>query len=43
MIVNLERSIVLGDSLDGHIVLGHIDGKGEILHIKKKEIHEYLK
>ncbi|MEK9181872.1 MAG: riboflavin synthase [Patescibacteria group bacterium] len=35
-IVNLERSIVLGDSLDGHIVLGHIDGKGEILHIKKE-------
>jgi riboflavin synthase len=26
--VNLERSLRLGDSLDGHLVSGHIDGTG---------------
>ena len=35
-IVNIERSMRLTDRLDGHIVLGHIDGRGEILHIKKE-------
>ncbi len=34
--VNLEQSMRLRDRLDGHIVLGHIDGKGEILSIKKE-------
>jgi len=34
--VNLERSMCLGDRLSGHIVLGHIDGKGKILSIKKE-------
>ena len=34
--VNIERSMVFSDSLDGHIVLGHIDGKGKILNIKKE-------
>ncbi len=34
--VNIERSMRLGDRLDGHIVLGHIDGTGEILDIKKE-------
>jgi riboflavin synthase len=28
--VNLERSMRLGDSLDGHLVTGHIDGVGEV-------------
>ncbi len=31
---NIEQSMRLGDRLDGHIVLGHIDGKGKILSIK---------
>lgn len=34
--VNIERSMRLSDRLDGHIVLGHIDGKGEVLDIKKE-------
>ena len=29
--VNLERALKLGDRLDGHMVLGHIDGVGRIL------------
>lgn len=28
--VNLEHAMRLGDSLDGHMVLGHVDGVGEI-------------
>ena len=34
--VNLERSLRLGDRLDGHMVLGHVDGAGEI--IKDREV-----
>jgi len=29
--VNLERALKIGDRFDGHIVLGHIDGVGEVL------------
>ncbi|MFY9470122.1 MAG: riboflavin synthase [Solirubrobacterales bacterium] len=29
--VNLELPLAIGDRLDGHIVLGHVDGVGEIL------------
>lgn len=29
--VNLERSLKMGDRLSGHIVLGHIDGMGRIV------------
>ena len=28
--VNIERSLALGDRLGGHLVLGHVDGVGEI-------------
>lgn len=28
--VNLEGAMRLGDTLDGHVVLGHVDGVGEI-------------
>ena len=35
-IVNLEQSMILTDRLDGHIVLGHIDTKGEIMKITKE-------
>lgn len=28
--VNLEHAMRLGDRLDGHIVLGHVDGVGEV-------------
>jgi len=29
--VNLERALALGDRLGGHLVLGHVDGVGEVL------------
>jgi riboflavin synthase len=29
--VNLERPLALGDRLGGHLVLGHVDGVGEIV------------
>ena len=34
--VNLERSLKLGDSLGGHIVFGHVDGKGKIVRREKR-------
>jgi len=52
--VNLERSMRINDRLEGHIVLGHVDGVGKIEDIKKipsetkmwinvsKEISKYL-
>lgn len=33
--VNLERSLRVGDLMDGHIVQGHVDTTGEIMGIKK--------
>ncbi len=33
--LNLERSLKMGDSLDGHIVSGHIDGVATIQNIEK--------
>ncbi|HUT07052.1 MAG TPA: riboflavin synthase [Nitrosopumilaceae archaeon] len=35
-IVNLERSLKVGDRLEGHFVLGHVDGVGIIKKIQKK-------
>lgn len=32
--VNLERSLRVGDELGGHMVLGHVDGLGEVLSVK---------
>ena len=32
-VVNLERSLKIGDRLDGHLVSGHVDGVGEIVEI----------
>jgi riboflavin synthase len=29
--VNLEKSLLLGDKLGGHLVTGHVDGLGEVL------------
>jgi riboflavin synthase len=31
--VNLELSLKMGERLDGHMVLGHVDGTGEIIRI----------
>jgi riboflavin synthase len=33
--VNLERSLKLGDRLSGHLVLGHVDGTGEVISVKQ--------
>jgi riboflavin synthase len=33
--VNLERSLRVGDELGGHMVLGHVDGVGEILSVQR--------
>ena len=36
-LVNIERSIRLGDRLGGHIVLGHTDGTGIVDEVKRKD------
>jgi riboflavin synthase len=35
-IVNVERSLKVGERLEGHFVLGHVDGVGVIKKIEKK-------
>lgn len=35
-IVNIERSLKAGDRMEGHFVLGHVDGVGTIKKIQKK-------
>jgi len=35
--VNLERALVLGGRLGGHLVLGHVDGTGEVLDVRSEE------
>ena len=35
--VNLERALVLGERLDGHLVLGHVDDIGEVMDITTEE------
>jgi riboflavin synthase len=35
--VNIERSLKLGDRLEGHLVLGHIEGTGKIDKILRSE------
>ena len=35
-LVNIERSLKIGDRLEGHFVLGHVDGIGIIEDIKKE-------
>ena len=36
-LVNLERAMILGSRLDGHIVQGHVDGTGTCTDIEKKD------
>ena len=33
--VNIERSLKVGDRLEGHFILGHVDCIGKIEHIEK--------
>ncbi len=42
-LVNLETSLKFGDTLSGHIVLGHIDTKGKIIEIKKEGNSDMIK
>ena len=42
-LVNLEKSLKLNDLLDGHMVQGHIDTRGEILEIKEVEESKVVK
>jgi riboflavin synthase len=35
--VNLERCMIMNGRLDGHIVQGHVDGKGKCLDIKDED------
>ncbi|MDB1145339.1 MAG: riboflavin synthase [Alcaligenaceae bacterium] len=32
--VNLERALRFGQTMDGHLVLGHVDGKGQIVRLE---------
>jgi len=41
--VNLERALVLGGRLGGHLVLGHIDDTGEIIDITSKETSRIMR
>ncbi len=42
--VNIERSLKVGERMEGHFVLGHIDGTGKIMKIEKlsKEIKFWI-
>jgi riboflavin synthase len=33
--VNLEKAMALGDSIDGHLVTGHVDGTGEVVALER--------
>ncbi|HEY8110705.1 MAG TPA: riboflavin synthase [Candidatus Nitrosotenuis sp.] len=35
-VINIERSLKVGDRMEGHFVLGHVDGVGTIKKIEKK-------
>lgn len=35
--VNLERSLMVGDRLDGHFVQGHVDGTAEVAWVRRTE------
>ncbi|MCL5292790.1 MAG: riboflavin synthase [Actinobacteria bacterium] len=35
--VNLERALAFGERLGGHLVSGHVDGVGEVLHRQPKK------
>lgn len=41
--INLERSMKLGDLMDGHMVQGHVDCVGKIIEIKKVKQSKVMK
>lgn len=40
--VNLERAMAIGERLGGHIVSGHIDGKGKVIEKKDEDIATWI-
>ena len=40
--VNLERSLRMGDRLDGHLVTGHVDGTGTIRRVRSEGETRFL-
>jgi riboflavin synthase len=41
--VNLERAMRLGDRLGGHLVLGHVDGVGQVLSVRTRGIAQEVR
>ncbi|HXZ29744.1 MAG TPA: riboflavin synthase [Dehalococcoidia bacterium] len=41
--VNLERALLLGGRLGGHLVLGHVDDTGEVLDVSSEEAARIMK
>jgi riboflavin synthase len=41
--VNLERALVFGGRVGGHLVLGHVDDTGEILDVSREESARVMK
>jgi len=41
--VNLEKALRLSDRLGGHLVLGHVDGVGEVTRIEKAGVNRTLR
>jgi len=41
--VNLERALQIGGRLGGHLVLGHVDGTGEIVTVTSEEAARVMK
>jgi riboflavin synthase len=42
-LVNLERSLALGERLGGHLVLGHVDAVGEVLSVRPEGIAQRVR
>ena len=41
--VNLEKALTLSDKLDGHLVLGHIDGVGKVTKVERQGANGLLR
>lgn len=42
-LVNLERPVRLGATLDGHLVQGHVDGTGEVVDVRPEGLERRLR
>jgi len=41
--VNLEKALRLSDKLDGHLVLGHVDGVGKVTKVERRGANRLLR